>query len=340
MKLMKLLLIGLLSVVALAACSEDEAATTKAAVSIVGADGQAPVLFDNVSAQLKAVDAAGEAIVAPKEVTWGQSSDAAGFAVTSAGIVTVDLSAAIVGTVTLSVKTPGDSTADPVTLDLYDNVTYAPAVSALVLKSIAVTPAGVKVAVDATTQLVATATFGEGEAAKNVVITTDAAWVSTTTTNATVDPATGLVTGVLKAAATEITASLTSNGVAVTGKENVEVTDAASATFTSFAIFQNDDTAGPVLIAKDSSAALAPLKYQETWSNETKAKTAVTAADIYTCAVKAASTSIEVASTTCVITPKGTGTTVPGDTTVVMTRTPATGTATTSEIIVTVEATR
>ena len=295
MKLMKLLLIGLLSVVALAACSEDEAATTKAAVSIVGADGQAPVLFDNVSAQLKAVDAAGEAIVAPKEVTWGQSSDAAGFAVTSAGIVTVDLSAAIVGTVTLSVKTPGDSTADPVTLDLYDNVTYAPAVSATALTGLAMNSTVATVAKDADITLTAKAVFGATTPATEFPVT--ASWTATST-NITVTPA-GVVTGNVKSAAADnvVTGTFTSNGVTKTVTQTVEVTDAAPA----------PELASFTIVVKNAAAlnvggTVVEFTITPTVQSGATATPAMSLASNYTCTFGTTSPAVEVSevgATTC-----------------------------------------
>ena len=229
MKLMKLLLIGLLSVVALAACAEDEAATAKAAYTIVGPDKLAPVLFDNTSAvQLQVLDAAG--VVTTKAVTYATSTGAKGFDVSATGEITVNLKDAIAGTVIATVTTDADATATPPVVAGTEEVSYTPAVSALVLKSIAVTPATAVVKVDATLALIATATFGEGEAAKTAVIA-NGAWVSTTPANATVVATTGVVTGKIVAATTNITVAYTSNGVAlpiVTKAVEVEAAGSAS----------------------------------------------------------------------------------------------------------------
>ncbi len=172
MKLMKLLLIGLLSVVAFVACAEDEVTPT-AKVRIVGADKAAPVLYDNVTVKLQAINAAG----APITTASFESKAIVGADVSedAVGSMTVKVTnpAIAAGTITASLKTGTGSTAT------YDNATYTIVAAKIVGTELkvdngtAVTLAGDAGDATAKTALVATAKFGT----KIVDVTADTTFV-------------------------------------------------------------------------------------------------------------------------------------------------------------------
>ena len=140
MKLMKLLLIGLLSVVALAACSEDEAATTPAAFSIVQvSDKGTPVLYDNVTVTLKAlkdgayVDTAifteADIVGATTNVSTGSATVKVTDPATGAGTITATI-----------IITAGDTTVDPVVEEVKEVVTYTIAPANVAVTAITLSP--------------------------------------------------------------------------------------------------------------------------------------------------------------------------------------------------------
>ncbi len=201
MKMIKLLLIGLLSVVAFVACDET-VDTPAAAYSIVQvSDNGTPVLYDNLTVTLKALKD-GKYL---ETVTFALATEAlaATTFTTKVGSATIKVldPAKATGTITASLKTgTGDNTT-------YDNITYT-IVPAKVIGTDLKIDNGTAVVLDDTKKsatLIATAKFG----AKIVDVTAD-------------------TTFVVKAALTTLTAA--ANVITASDTFTVEV-DAVKATF-------------------------------------------------------------------------------------------------------------
>ena len=130
MKMIKLLLIGLLSVVAFVACSEDEAAPTSAVRIVLFSDNAtAPVFYDNATIALNAIGVDGKVLPAAK-LTWDDNVTGNAFNSTDKTIKAVPTTK---GDIQLSYKTgTGDNTT-------YDNVTLTVVPSTVKPTSVVIT---------------------------------------------------------------------------------------------------------------------------------------------------------------------------------------------------------
>jgi plastocyanin len=137
-----------------------------------------------------------------------------------------------------------------------------------VFTSVAITPTSPTVTVGTTTTLTATAKDQNGATFSGAPAAT---WTSSDVTKATVDPATGVVTGVANGSST-ITASITSGSVTHTGSQQITVvtpTASGSVTATTGQAF----TPHTVMVARSSGTATVTWTFQSlahtvTWDSQ------------------------------------------------------------------------